>query len=135
VKLLSINELADLTSKQRPTIGRRVAHLAPKKRGKSVLIPSDLALEAIYEIERRKVTESNSSDKARRDKAEADLAEIRLGKERGTLGLLSEIENLWADGIERGVSEIEKLKSLNDGQKTAVFAALRGIQIKVKDDA
>ena len=64
MKLLSINELADLTSKQRPTISRRVAHLAKKKQGKSVLLPSDLALESIYEVEKRKVAESNSGDKA-----------------------------------------------------------------------
>lgn len=130
MKLVSINELAELTSRQRSTIKKRTAHVKSEKRGKSVLYPSDAALESIFEIDRVKAAEAKSTDRARREKAEADLAEIRLGKELGTLGLLSEIENIWADAIERGVTGITKLKSLTADQKEAVFRILRGVEIK-----
>lgn len=131
MKLVSINELAELTSRQRSTIKKRIAQLPSEKRGKSVLFPSDAALESIYDVDRVKAAEAKGNDRARREKAEADLAEIRLGKETGTLGLLSEIENIWADAIERGVTGIEKLKSLTKEQKETVFRVLRGVEIKI----
>ena len=130
MKLVSINELSELTSRQRSTIKKRVAQLPTEKRGKSVLFPSDAALESIYDVDRAKAAEATSSDRARREKALADLAEIQLGKELGTLGLLSEIENIWADAIERGISGIEKLKSLTADQKEAVFRVMRSVVIK-----
>lgn len=96
-----------------------------------MLFPSDAALESIFDVDRAKAAEAKSNDRARREKAEADLAEIRLGKEIGTLGLLSEIENIWADAIERGLTGIENLKSLSKEQKEAVFRVLRSVEIKV----
>ncbi len=130
MKLLTVNELAVLTSRQRATIKKRLAQLPTEKRGKSVLFPSDAALESIYDVDRAKAFETKGSDRSRKEKAEADLAEIRLGKEIGTLGLLSEIENIWADAIERGVTGIEKVKSLTADQKEAVFRVLRGVEIR-----
>jgi hypothetical protein len=130
LKLVSVNELSTLTGRERSTIKKRVAPIPTEKRGKSLLFPSDVALDAIYEVDRVKAAEATASDRARKDKAEADLAELRLGKELRTMGLLSEIENLWADAIERGVTGIERLKMLTKEQKDAIFRVLRSIEIK-----
>jgi hypothetical protein len=130
LKLVTVNELAELCSRQRSTIKKRIAQLPVEKRGKSVLFQSDAALESIYDADRAKIAEATSSDRARRERALADLAELQLGKELGTLGRLSEIENIWADAIERGISGIEKLKSLTTEQKEAVFRVLRSTVIK-----
>lgn len=134
MRLVTINELAELTTRQRSTVKKRTAHLPQQKKGKGILLPSDRALESIYDVDRAKAGEANSGDRARREKAEADLAEVRLGKEVATLGLLSEIENIWADFIERGVTAIEKLKALTADQKEDVFRVLRGIAVKAKEN-
>ena len=134
MRLVSINELAELTTRQRSTIKKRTAHLPSETRGKSILVPSDAALEAIYDVDREKASETKNPDRARREKAEADLAEIRLGKERGSLGLLSDIENIWADAVERGVTGIEKLRALTSDQKDEVFRVLRSTPIRIPEN-
>jgi len=74
-------------------------------------------------------TEAQKEDRARKEKADADIAETKSAQMDGTLVFRSDYLNNFADAIAQGVYRISRLKALTSAQKEAVFAELRAVKL------
>lgn len=75
------------------------------------------------------LTEGAKADKARKEKADADIAETKSAKLYEVLVYKDDYMNNLSDAIAIGVSLISRIKSLSTSQKEEVFAALRSVKM------
>jgi len=75
------------------------------------------------------LTEGAKADKARKEKADADIAETKSAKLDDVLVFKDDYVNNYADAIAQGVSRISRLKNLTTAQKESVFAELRAVKL------
>lgn len=124
--LMSSAELYRATGYGQSAIAEQVAIglISPVSRG---LWPAIATLGAM--VRRLRERDAGSEDRQRKNRAEANLAEMEAARIEGTLVLRSDYLNNYADAIAQGVSRISRLKSLTDKQKADVFAALRSVSL------
>lgn len=89
---------------------------------------------AIVERERRAATGDDaqrSNDRARRERAEADSAEMDAEKKRGTLMLAADARRWWADGFAK-VRDVIARSGIKAEEKKRISEQL--LKIKLDDD-
>lgn len=89
---------------------------------------------AVVERERRAATGDDaqrSNDRARREKAEADSAEMAAAREKGLLMLTADAKRMWTDGFVK-IRDVVQRSGLNAAQKKDLTEKMQ--QIKLEDD-
>ena len=128
-KKITVSELAELTE----LTPRRIQQLAeqgvipkPDAGEKYDLFASFKGLVRYY---RDSSGEATKEDKARKAKAEANMAEMEAARMEGTLCLRSNYINNYADAIAKGVTRISRMRTLTEKQKDDVFDILRSVKL------
>ncbi|MFE8032268.1 hypothetical protein [Thiohalocapsa marina] len=105
---VSITELSGLTGRDRRFIRSRVAGLPSEAGPKgAILVESSQALAAIYQTDRL----DPGLERARLDRARADLAELALAQKRGELLAASDVEENWTSMVLNARSKLLALPS------------------------
>jgi hypothetical protein len=127
----SVNALSELTGKERRTIKGRLVGLSPARlAGKTPLFDSVKALPLIYEVGKNQTAaESKAIDAARREKAEADSAEIDAAEKMGLLMLKTDARLIWADVTIEVRRTIEGADFLKPEQVQKLLLALSKIRL------
>lgn len=93
--LVTVNHLADLTALDRRTVARRLSPLPGKAEGHTRVYDSAAALRVLYGGTEGKL--DPQEQRARLDKARADLAEMDLEVRRGQLVRAEVVAKTWSD--------------------------------------
>ena len=73
-------------------------------------------------------------DKARKEKNEADLSELKLKKEMGLLARVKDVALIWADAIQQLIQVVKGKPWMTDAQREEICADFRGIKLReIKD--
>lgn len=75
-----------------------------------------------------------AADMARRDKAEADSAQIKAAKDAGLVMLVSDAVRMWEDGFVRIRDIIMRHRELNGRQKTQISEKLKAVTLRMLDE-
>lgn len=104
--LVSLSDLATLTRRDRRTIRKALAGVAPAKRdGKTIWYSAPVALDAIY----TGTALDPQRERARLDAARADLAELQAATRRGELLEVRDVRDTWS---RRVLAWKERLRAL-----------------------
>lgn len=128
--LISGNQLSEMTGKSWRTVQKRLAAAgieATRREGNADLFEAPAAFAAIYLPDAPKGLDP-AQERARRDAAAADKAEMELAVRRGELAVMEDVAIAWADHISAAKVKLlslpSKLPPLLEGRPAPAMAAI-----------
>ena len=133
---VSLAVLIQLTGEEERTI-QRVVKKAGIEAGRNAY-PLTASMRALYDYQRERAdapSVSRQDDKARREKAEADSAEIDLAEKLKQLCFRSDIEGLWRDGNVKIRRKLQDAKDIPQKMKERVIEIMQSVKLDVNEIA
>jgi hypothetical protein len=127
---VSLAILIQLTGEEERQI-QRIVKAAGIEVGRNVypLAPCLIAIKDHYKAESQRVSVARADDKARREKAEADSAEIDLAEKLNLLCFRADIEGLWRDGNVKIRQKIQQAKDIPEKTKQRIVQIIQSVKL------
>ena len=133
---VSLTVLIQLTGEDERQI-QRIVKAAGIEAGRNVypFAPCLRAIKEHYKNESLKVSAARIDDRARREKAEADSAEIDLAKKLEQICFRSDVEGLWKDGQVKIRLALQNSKDIPEKLKHRVIEIMQTVKIDADEIA